>query len=141
MPSSRLELPGRSRTHYLGLWIATIAAGLASRRYPGLLPDVVARYAGDVLWATMLFWLLGFLWPRVTSRRLAVAALLISYAVELSQLYRAPWIDAVRTTRGGALVLGQGFLWTDLVCYTIGIALAVGLDARLTRRQAPTPDP
>ena len=140
MPSSRLELPGRSRTHYLGLWIATIAAGLASRRYSGLFPDLIARYAGDVLWATMMFWLLAFLWPRVTSLRLAVAALVISYAVELSQLYRAPWIDAIRATRGGALVLGQGFLWSDLVCYTIGVALAMAFDARLARHQAPTPD-
>ncbi len=28
----------------------------------------------------------------------------------------------------GALVLGRGFLWSDLSCYAAGIALAVAVD-------------
>jgi hypothetical protein len=41
--------------------------------------------------------------------------------VEISQLYHAPWIDSIRQTALGGLVLGFGFLWTDLVCYSVGI--------------------
>ena len=52
---------------------------------------------------------------------------------EFSQLYRAPWIDAVRATRLGALVLGQGFLWSDLWCYAAGVTLAAGIDWILAR--------
>jgi hypothetical protein len=52
----------------------------------------------------------------------AVISLGLAFLVEISQLYHAPWIDSIRQTTLGALVLGFGFLWTDLVCYSVGIA-------------------
>ena len=51
-------LPRRSYLVTGGLLLATIAAGLASRRFPALQPSFVARYAGDALWAAMVFWAL-----------------------------------------------------------------------------------
>ena len=45
------------------------------------------------------------------------------YGIEISQLYQAPWIDATRATRLGGLVLGHGFLWSDMVCYSVGIGV------------------
>jgi hypothetical protein len=110
------------------LLIATIALGLASRRFPEWQPAFVARYAGDALWAAMVFWLLALVRPRAAARRLGFAALGIAFAVEASQLYHAPWLDAIRDTRLGALALGQGFLWSDLVCYAVGVAVAVAID-------------
>ena len=68
--------------------------------------------------------------------RLGLLAIGISFAIELSQLYRAPWIDSIRATRPGALVLGQGFLWSDLVCYSAGVVLAMALDAWLASPMA-----
>jgi hypothetical protein len=118
--------------------VATIAFGLATRRYPSAFPALVARYGGDALWAVMIFWLAALFRRSDTTLRLALAALLVSLAVELSQLAHAPWIDALRATRGGALVLGQGFLWSDLACYSLGIALAALLDGWLARRTVPT---
>jgi hypothetical protein len=53
--------------------------------------------------------------------------------VELSQLYHAPWIDGLRQIRLAALLLGHGFLWSDLVCYAVGVgvgALTESLTAR-----------
>ena len=52
---------------------------------------------------------------------------LFSLTVELSQLYHAPWIDGLRQIRVAALLLGHGFLWSDLVCY--GVAVGVGIPA------------
>jgi hypothetical protein len=125
--------PRRSRLVTLVLLLATVVAGLASRRYPDLQPDFVARYAGDTLWAAMVFWGLALLRPDGRSPVLGGWALGIAFADEFSQLYRAPWIDAVRATRLGALALGQGFLWSDLWCYAAGVALAMGIDWALAR--------
>ena len=47
-----------------------------------------------------------------------------AFAVEISQLCHAGWLDALRGTLPGRLVLGQGFLFSDLFCYTFGICLA-----------------
>ena len=60
-------------------------------------------------------------------------------SVEVSQLYQAPWINALRATRIGALALGQGFLWSDVVCYALGVTLAVAVDSRIVRRSRSRP--
>lgn len=49
------------------------------------------------------------------------SSLALAFLVEISQLYHARWIDSIRQTALGGLVLGFGFLWTDLVCYSVGI--------------------
>lgn len=53
-----------------------------------------------------------------------IISLLICYGIELLQLYQAEWIIALRKTLFGRYVLGQGFLWTDLLAYTFGVAIA-----------------
>ena len=74
----------------------------------------------------------------MTTGRVAVLALVVSLLVELSQLYHAPWIDSVRQTTIGGLILGFGFLWSDLVCYAAGVGLGVALE-RISRRIASPP--
>lgn len=113
------------------LLLVTIALGLLSRHFADALPATVARYAGDVLWASMVVWGLRLLAPRAPTKWIALVAFAVAVAVELSQLYRAPWIDAIRATRAGALALGQGFLWSDLACYAVGVLLAAAIDLRL----------
>jgi hypothetical protein len=123
-----------------------VALGLASRRYAPALPAFLAAYAGDTLWALMMFVLVGFIVPRWSRLRVGVIALAVSYAVEVSQMYHAPWIDNLRHTRLGGLVLGFGFLWSDLVCYTAGVTLGVVLEVAVSqatawrRRVAKRPD-
>ena len=125
----------RRRPLYLLLASLVVVAGLSSRRYSVALPPFLADYAGDTLWAVMVFVMIGLLGPDWTSTRVAVAALLVSYGVEISQLYHAPWIDSVRDTRLGGLVLGYGFLWSDIACYTVGVVLAAVLEHVWHRRQ------
>jgi hypothetical protein len=125
----------RSRSVSGALLAVTVAAGLASRRFPALLPRVVAEYAGDALWAAMVYWIAALAAPRASIARLAAVAFGVALLVELSQLYHAPWIDGIRATRLGALALGYGFLWSDLACYAAGTALAAGIDALLTSRK------
>jgi hypothetical protein len=119
---------GRSALRGACLLAATIALGLGSRRFAGVLPGFVADYAGDTLWALAFFLVLGLLLPRMATGRVAALALTGSLLVEVSQLYHAPWIDAVRRTTVGGLVLGFGFLWSDLACYAVGVGVGVALD-------------
>jgi hypothetical protein len=125
--------PLRRRVAYAIALGLIVAAGLASRRFGDALPAFIATYAGDTLWASMVFVGLGFLFTRWSTGRVAAAALAFSCLDEISQLYHAPWIDAIRATTPGALVLGYGFLWSDLACYTVGVALAAVVEATVRR--------
>lgn len=111
------------RLVYLVSAFAVLVLGLASRRFGASLPSFVAAYAGDTLWALMAFLGLGFVAPQMRLARRACFALAFAWAVEASQLYHAPWIDGLRHTRLGGLVLGFGFLWSDLVCYSVGVGM------------------
>lgn len=123
----------RNRIAYFTLWCIVILAGLGSRMHPSVLPPFVATYAGDTLWAVMAFVGIALLVPAWQTLRIAAATLLLSCAVEVSQLYHAPWIDSLRNTRIGGLVLGFGFLWSDVACYAVGTAIGVLLDIWLSR--------
>ena len=125
----------RSRAVYAALTAATIVLGLASRRFGPVLPDEVRLYAGDALWAAVVYFAAAVIWPHARTIQLAIGALVFSFVIELSQLYHAPWIDGVRRTRAGALVLGFGFLWSDLVCYMAGIGAAALADVLVSGRR------
>ncbi len=114
----------RSRTFYALAILLVTGAGLASRTTAfSQLSPFLASYSGDTLWALNVFLALGFIFPKSPTLNLAVAAVAISFAVEFSQLYQAPWIVRIRHTLPGKLLLGSGFLASDLLCYVTGIAL------------------
>ncbi|TGD80887.1 DUF2809 domain-containing protein [Hymenobacter wooponensis] len=109
--------------------------GLCSRHYGAWLPGWVAVYAGDTLWALLVYWLLGLGWPSCPAKWRAVVAISFSFFIEVSQLYHPAWLEAARNTTLGSLVLGHGFLWSDLVCYTVGVLLGYVADQGLATKQ------
>ncbi len=113
--------------------VAVVFVGLASRRYQAGLPEFGGEYAGDTLWALMLSLLVSTLVANRTVISRATMSLVLAFLVEISQLYHAPWIDSIRNTTLGGLVLGFGFLWTDLVCYTVGIIIGAVAECGLRR--------
>ncbi len=125
----------RNRYIYSFLLLITIAAGLASRHFPGILPRWVQLYMGDTLWALMVFLLIGFIFRRKSTLWVVAAALAFSYGIEISQIYHTPWIDALRTNTLGGLVLGFGFLWSDLVCYTAGVGFGYIMEKAFLKRK------
>lgn len=114
---------------YLAVAFVIILTGLASRRYGDLLPGFIAKYSGDTLWAAMVYFGLRFLAPSVSLLKTAAISLLFSYCIEISQLYQADWANTVRSTTLGALIFGHGFLWSDMLCYTVGVLLSTVADS------------
>ena len=118
----------RSRI-WLGVGLlAVIALGLASRSFPSLIPTILGKYPGDALWALVVFLGCGFINPRASTRHLAAFALAFACLIEWSQLYRTPWLDSVRGTTLGHLVLGSVFSWFDIAAYAVGVLLGVIVD-------------
>lgn len=107
--------------------MAVIALGLLSRADLPL-PPLVAAYAGDTLYATLACCLVALIRPAWPAWGIGLLALLACFAVELSQLIQTPWLAALRRTLPGRLVLGSGFLASDLVCYAVGVLFGLLAD-------------
>ncbi|GGN91126.1 ribosomal maturation YjgA family protein [Saccharibacillus kuerlensis] len=124
----RRRFYGRRRAAYLTAVVIVMLLGLASRTYGLELPGFLAVHTGDALWAAMLYLLFRLLLPDRSLFVCAIAALALSFTIEFSQLYRADWINEIRDSTLGALMLGQGFLTADLARYAAGIAGALAVD-------------
>ena len=123
MPNSK------PRIIYFAIITFIIVLGLLSRK-----SSSIPLYVGDILWATMVFFIIRFLLIDDSWKKVAVIALLICFTIEASQLYEANWINLIRRTLPGRLILGQGFLWSDLIAYIIGVCGGVIIN-RLTDKR------
>ena len=85
-------------------------------------------YLGDIMWALMIFLIVCFIFRNRSTLWVAAVAITFCFVTEISQLYQATWINGIRMTTLGSLVLGFGFLWSDLLLYTAGITLGVFLE-------------
>jgi hypothetical protein len=130
--------PLRTSLVRAALALVVIASGLGLRWYGFTLglPAFVVKYGGSLLWATMVFLLVGVLLPRLSRTQIAAIAVAIAIVVEFSRLVHAPWLDAFRLTAAGALLLGRIFSLWNIVAYMIGIALGVWLDRLMEMRRA-----
>ena len=110
----------KRRLLYFLLFILIIPIGLSTRKKPQWYFSLIADYGGDVFWATMFFFIFRFLWPENARWKIALYTFLFSLAIEISQLYHAVWIDKIRATFLGSMLLGNTFLWSDILCYFVG---------------------
>lgn len=108
----------RNRTIYSLLICSTIVLGILSRK--ALPPNFLDPYLGDFLYALMFFFIVGFLFPNMQTFKVAILSILICYLIEGLQLYDADWLNYLRSYKLGGLILGYGFLWSDMVSYTFG---------------------
>lgn len=111
-----------------------IPLGLLSRTRLVYGLPLFQEYGGDVLWATMMYFIFALFFERWKRQTLVVSTLIFSYLIECSQLVQWEWLRVLRSTPL-VYLLGQGFIWSDLLCYTIGVILAYVLDRLLIRKE------
>jgi hypothetical protein len=127
-----------ARATYVALALATIVAGLVVH-LGGVPASHVARdIAGDALWGTMLTWWVSAIVPGIALGVRAALSLGACWAVEVSQLYHTPGLDAIRDTLLGHLVLGSGFDPRDFAAYGAGVVGATILEWWWLNRRAST---
>ncbi|SCI76910.1 Protein of uncharacterised function (DUF2809) [uncultured Clostridium sp.] len=118
----------KNRIKYFIVTIIIMFMGLLSRKFMFIFPKNIAPFVGDMLWAMMVYFGFRFLFPKLNITKSLVLAFLFSFSIEISQLYQAQWINNIRNTIIGGLILGHGFLFEDLISYSIGIILGCVVD-------------
>ena len=119
-----------SRVRYFILILIVIALGITSRKLEGF-----PTFFGDSLYAIMVYFGLQMFFINVIIKKAALLALLFCFGIEFLQLYDGEWMLEIRRTTLGHYVLGQGFIWSDLIYYTLGVITAVYLDFRFLLRK------
>ncbi|MGI9517780.1 MAG: DUF2809 domain-containing protein [Pirellulaceae bacterium] len=125
----------RNRILVLMALLVVVVLGLASRSFPDWLPSFITVHAGDAMWTVAAYLTLALAFPRWAPLRLGLVAFGVSVAVELSQLIDTSWLNLIRQTLPGRLLLGVGFLWSDLLRYLVGAVVVMTLDRLFFQRQ------
>ena len=114
---------------YLLCVAAVIITGLVLRKIAA-----IPLWIGDALWSVMIYLLMRTIFIHASIIGIAAWSLTFCFAIEISQLYQAPWINQIRSTLPGHLILGQGFLWSDLLAYTAGIVTVAMAEKMLCKK-------
>jgi len=113
-----------NRFSYFILIFAVIILGILSRKI-----DAIPTFFGDTLYAVMVYFGMRMLFINNSTKKSIGLALAFCFSIEFLQLYRAEWMLAIRRTQLGHYALGQGFLWSDLAFYSLGIMIAFLMDS------------
>lgn len=116
------------RILYLICIILTICLGLASRSEWLSKIQFIRLYLGDALWALMVYFIVCLMQPKLIIWRQICIAIAFCFIIELSQLYQADWINHLRQSRLGGLILGFGFRAVDLLAYSVGVITGAGIN-------------
>lgn len=117
-----------ARIYYFSTCFVTLIIGILSRKF-----TQTPLFIGDVLYAVVAYFGFRFLIPKQQTLTGFIIALTYCFAIEFFQLYQASWIVLIRKTVLGHYFLGQGFLWSDLLCYFLGVSVAFFIDDILFR--------
>lgn len=118
---------------YLPTILFLIAIGLPSRTFGEFLPHWYITYAGDFLWAMMFFFLYCLIFKLKTIHAfwLTIAT---TYLIEVTQIFHPEWLVWLRSFKLIGLVIGYGFIWSDIIAYTLGISLGAIIDKLILLR-------
>ena len=118
---------------YCFLFVFCAWLAIATRTHASWFPPFIAEYGGDTIWAGMFLFFLRIFFGKTSLWKLALINVGLGVADEALQLYHAPWIESIRHTRIGGLMLGFGFLWSDIICYAVGTLLAYSIVVLIER--------
>lgn len=111
------------RLNYFISILLILILGILSRKISG-----IPLFIGDILYAVLIYFGFRFLIMDSKKSTSHLLSLLFCFGIEILQLIKIDWLIAIRKNTLGHYILGEGFLWLDLLCYVIGTLMAYYLD-------------
>ena len=119
-----------NRLNYFILILLVLILGILSRKISGI-PFCI----GDILYAVLIYFGFRFLIMDSKKSTSLLLSLLFCFGIEILQLIKIDWLIAIRKTTLGHYILGEGFLWMDLLWYIMGTFMAFLIDKKLIKTQ------
>ncbi|MEQ9486808.1 ribosomal maturation YjgA family protein [Coleofasciculus sp. F4-SAH-05] len=83
---------------------------------PEWLNDRLGSFAYEIFWILLV----GLFFPKASPLWTAVGVFLVTCLLEVLQLWQPPFLQAIRATLLGRVILGNTFTWSDFPAYFIG---------------------
>jgi hypothetical protein len=101
-----------------------IPIGLGSKFYQGIFQNWINNSLGGILYVIAWVTLVLLIQPRFNPIWVAVWVFLATAFLEILQLWHPPFLEAIRSTLMGRLLLGTTFVFSDFIYYAIGCILS-----------------
>lgn len=118
------------RFQYFLLTIFIVFLGVGSRK-----TNLFPFFIGDILYAILIYFGMRFLFIHWKLQSIFALSVSFCFLIEISQLLQFDWLISLRKTTFGKYVLGQGFIWLDLICYIIGTFVSYIIDSKFIKTQ------
>ena len=118
------------RLYYFISILLILILGILSRKISG-----IPLFIGDILYAVLIYFGIRFLIMNSKKSTSFLLGLLFCFSIEILQLVQIDWLIAIRKTTLGHYILGEGFLWSDLLCYVVGTLVAFLIDWKFIKTQ------
>ncbi|MBC7422038.1 MAG: DUF2809 domain-containing protein [Ferruginibacter sp.] len=94
---------------------------------------IVRPYIGDLL-VVILIYCFVKAFVNTPVFKTAVAVLVFSYAVEVSQYFKLVEVLGLGKSTFARIILGSSFEWVDMLAYTAGILIVLAIEQFLQKR-------
>ncbi|MBD2079451.1 DUF2809 domain-containing protein [Leptolyngbya sp. FACHB-17] len=89
-------------------------------RFSPLFPNWFSDVFGSIAYQIFFISLVQFCFPKTPIAKTVIGVFIFACAIEFLQLWQPPFLQAIRATPPGRLILGNTFLWSDFPSYAIG---------------------
>ena len=96
--------------------------GFGSKFYNGPLNDWVNNSLSGMFY--VIFWCLLIFLVYKSPIKIAHIVFLVTTILEFMQLWHPPILEKIRSTFIGRTLIGNSFVWTDIIYYLIGCIIA-----------------
>lgn len=117
---------GHMTTYHRNLLLSLgliVPFGLFTKFYQGpgqrWLNDSFGGIPYEIFWILLVAWI----WPRGKPVAIALGVFGVTVGLEFLQLWHPAWLQAIRATLPGRLMLGHAFTWSDFPYYAMGCVL------------------
>jgi hypothetical protein len=93
---------------------------------------LIRPYVGDILVVILLYAVVRTFFA-VSILRAALGVLLFSFGVEFLQYFQIVELLGLESSAIARIVIGTTFAWKDLLAYTVGVGILLGLERAIGR--------
>ena len=126
--TSALPPSTRRRLTCLVMMLLLIPLGFVCRFVPVGLPYLIVKYGGSFLWASTVYWFIGYFLARQKPLVLTLISLVVTAAIEFLKRVQSPTLENIRNTFFGIMILGRYFSYIDIAVYWGAILCMLWLD-------------